>query len=130
MREIKFRFVYGIDGEIETYFTKYFTFAEIENGYHTDEICDSPLLKDYSILAKDQWTGLTGKEGKDIYEGDIIEVYDWGNKYAGLGRTIVEWCNDDCGWRYKDSLGADDFYDQFRNVIVIGNKYQDANLLE
>lgn len=129
MREIKFNFIYGIDGEIETYFTKTFTFGEIENGCHFNEICDSPLLKGYSILGKRQYTGLKDKNGQDIYEGDIINVYDWGGDHKLLGVATVEWNQDDIGWRHYPYYGAEDAYDQFRNVEKIGNIYENPDLL-
>jgi len=72
-----------------------------------------------------QYTGLKDKNGKEIYESDLIKVYDWGiNNTAFLGMTTVVWDVDECGWRYNDLSLTEDFYDQFRNVEVVGNVHE------
>ena len=79
-----------------------------------------------------QFTGLSDKNGVDIYESDLIEVWDWGSQPETqklLGVTSVVWDLDDCGWRYDDTALTDDFYDQSRRVKVIGNIWANPELL-
>lgn len=136
MREIKFNFIYGVDGKIETYFNKTFTFGEIEGGCHFDEISDSPLLKDYSILGKRQFTGLLDKNGKEIYEGDILFSSSWGNTPTARSRKlkythIAEWKN--CGWvasGYNGDCKVSPPLDVRRDFEIIGNIYENPELLE
>lgn len=129
MREIKFNFIYGVDGETETYFNKTFTFGEIEGGCHFDEISDSPLLRNYTILGKRQYTGLKDVNGKDIYEGDILQSY--GKKY----NVIFE---NGCFCHSREEIGANNnkpYLDTvaFKKYVgpweVIGNIYENGDLL-
>jgi hypothetical protein len=69
-REIKFKYIYT-DGKHS--FVKVFTLSDIEQGLQFDEISDSPLLKDYRIVCRFQYTGLKDKNDVDIYDCDIIK---------------------------------------------------------
>jgi uncharacterized phage protein (TIGR01671 family) len=81
-----------------------------------------------------QYTGLKDSKGAEIYEGDILNVYNWGfnSKKESLGIAKVIWSDDEKGWRYHNAveLMSEDVYDQFRNVEVIGNIYENSELLK
>lgn len=83
-----------------------------------------------------QFTGLCDKNGKEIFEGDIVDVYDFTSVYASKYRGVVKmyrgsWCVE-----YEDSildmvahprLFFDDFAD--RKADVIGNIHDNPELL-
>lgn len=85
---------------------------------YTDEI------KDFELM---QYTGVKDKNGREIYEGDIVE---YKNEYH-----VIEW--DDCkfmakGFYCSSQDTPDDFFSEFAytNCKVIGNIYENSELLE
>ncbi len=79
MRKIKFR-AWEFSGKfmIDNFHEKD-SFQSVLCGYN-------PYSYDYTIM---QWTGLTDKNGKEVYEGDIIETWaaeDFPDSYI---RTVV-----------------------------------------
>lgn len=83
-----------------------------------------------------QFTGMTDKHGVKVFEGDIVDVYDFTSVYASKYRGVVKmyrgsWCVE-----YEDSildmvahprLFFDDFAD--RKTEVIGNIHDNPELL-
>ena len=77
-----------------------------------------------------QYTGLKDKNGKEIYEGDIIkDIENW------IG--IVEWNKKDCFFNInypiqKETMMFDDAFDSNpeRNAEIIGNIYDNPELME
>lgn len=74
-----------------------------------------------------QWTGLQDKNGKDIYEGDLVTVYDekiyevkWGKAYSGFQYNL-----------YDKNGDLDDYYGGIgdnRCLKVIGNIFENPEL--
>ena len=122
MGEIRFR-VWDNDLEIMSYSDTdiFITFSDdgICIGYEIDDEID-----DYDLM---QYIGLKDKNGREIYEGDIVE---YKNEYH-----VIEW--DDCkfmakGFYCSSQDTPDDFFSEFAytNCKVIGNIYENSELLE
>lgn len=107
-REIKFR---AWDDDKKTFFNPLH-----HNCYDFDEIQARGL---YEIS---QFTNLQDKNGKDIYEGDIVQ------------RGVITFSRGKFQGTYYDSNGnleedwEDDLY-QERNIEVLGNIYENPELL-
>ena len=124
MREILFRgkrldndeWVYGL-------------LCRVGDTYANIRRMDTAVL--YSVLTNTigQYTGLTDKNGKKIFEGDIVEFRTSLKKYyakvyykKGMWSLYIKGFND----RYMLSVAVENDY----SVKVIGNIYDNPELLE
>ena len=129
MREIKFRYRVNHYKEPEEVFTFTGTLEDVENRKWEP----NPFDLSYTTLSRDQFTGLHDKNGKEIYEGDIIrillrrhmedlvfanaEIHFEGAAFWFNARKIGF---TDCNWH---------FYNQ-SDREVIGNIYKNPELLK
>lgn len=103
-----------------------------EDGHHIRQESDTPTWVDSDTVG--QFTGLVDTNGVKVFEGDIVEVYDFTSAYASKYRGVVRmyrgsWCveHEDFGTVFHPSLFFDDFAD--RKTKVIGNIHDNSELL-
>ena len=80
-----------------------------------------------------QSTGLLDKNGKEIFEGDVVQFEDCYETsdflYINIG--IIEWCQGGFHVTNRDSVLMEDLLDgDSLDVTIIGNIYENPELLE
>ena len=86
---------------------------------------------DYECIM--QSTGLKDKNGKEIFEGDIVQFEDCHevSDFLYINTGIIEWCQGGFHVTNRDSVLMEDLLDgDSLDVTIIGNIYETPELLE
>lgn len=132
-RDIKFRVLY----RNKMYFFDFSTLVSY------GELEGHPYMNDYGIDAENevmQYTGLKDKNGKEIYEGDIIDFPDSefdcnenGNEWYDItSRGEVYWSEQYCKWNITNinDIDLDEIWECNNEIEVLGNIWENPELLE
>ena len=125
-REIKFR-IWNSLNDTMTYPDRYcfdWSWFGVSTEHYLDDSAGVYPI-DESVYKLMQFTGLQDKNGKDIYEGDIIRdneyilIIVWDNTYCSF-------CLDRKGWMYRHWFGESC---DPKDCEIIGNVHQNPELL-
>ncbi len=121
MRELKFRVW---DNENKSYDDPYsYAYYALTQDGGLDFYCHGDHMDkaDPDTYIIEQYTGLKDKNGKDIYEGDILES-TW-----NCDRAVVIWNDVEGEWEHYADFNT---HSKYSGSVIIGNIHENPELLK
>ena len=135
-REIKFRAWVGSENTSFIDMPSHYEYdVVLKDGCYADVESGWDIQGVFSLVPIEQYTGLKDKNGKEIYEGDIVEEdIDFNSKMTdGTFRYKVYWNEDELCWSL-DHIGSEsihnDLWELNSSRRIIGNIHENPELLE
>lgn len=129
MRELKFR------AWVNDHWTDFIPTCKTLDAYNASIIdTDGYTFDKNNPFIVEQYTGLKDCDGKEIYEGDIVEEeIGFNSKMTdGIFRYIVHWSEEELNWSLE-SIGNESIHNELwqcnSSVEVIGNVHDNPELL-
>ena len=124
MKEIKFKYIWEVDGKL---YPHIFTLEEIDGGKTTEPCGIYKSLPKHKL----QFTGLLDKNGVEIFEGDIVKVFIEIADKKWEEIRVIKWDIQKCGFGWENTDEKGYLFHQYheKDLEVIGNIYEDKNLL-
>lgn len=137
MREIKFRAYlkkhdFIVQVEIIDWNEKYIVHEDLNSNFHdvtAIDVPDNECVTNFEDFVLMQYTGLKDKNGKEIYEGDVLSPYE----YSPIKNPTIVQYDDDLAGFYPFIPNVADGIDYSVNnnrIEIIGNIYENPELLE
>lgn len=125
------------------------TFCIVKNGdmeldgHHIRQMTDEPLYVDKNTIG--EFSGCLDKNGQKIFEGDIVECCSWNEFFSDSSgrllepfrrRAVIEFINgsfklvEKYKFDYPGMKPAVWDVTDYSDIVVIGNKYDNPELLE
>ena len=131
-KEIKFKYIWSNPAKTN-FISEIFTLDEIEAGNQFTVLENEPLLKDYKLIAMVQFTGLLDKNGKEIYEGDLLQYDGYNFKLINKEKIYQIKYDDNLAQYYSYNL--ENSFETFlvvrawKESKIIGNIYKNPELI-
>lgn len=125
-RTIKFRF-----WKTET--KEWVNFPSRTGIYSHQPIID-PVYTESNYFIIQQFTGLLDKNGKEIYEGDILKAFDVSCFESKSPLILYVAYEADNAWfvfkNSSDALGEGYYWQELSDVEIVGNIFENGDLLK
>ena len=126
--ELKFKYLWKHEGSMAI---GIYTIMEISKGLAIPPRSKvKNVIKCWELLSIDQFTGKHDSECNEIYHLDII------SDHVGIG--LVAWCDENCCFKVSyrgENKGQGKWFrdytdNELKSILVIGNQYQNGDLLK